>query len=107
MNELALRGNNPHSEVIIIQALLHGYPAKLLLDSGASGNFIKESFINQIQNNSQEKLDIMTIDEKNIKLADGSIIISNHFIPKMNTEIHGRNVKNSFIVLNILNNKFD
>ena len=66
MNELELRGNKPPSEVIIIQALLHGYPAKLLLDSGASGNFIKESFINQIQNNNQEKLDIITIEEKTL-----------------------------------------
>jgi len=83
--------------MIIIQALLHGYPAKLLLNSGASGNFIKESFSNHIQNNSQEKLDIMTIEEKNIKLANGSIIKSNRFIPKVNTEIHGRNAKNSLL----------
>ena len=47
INELDLRSNRTHEEVMIIQAMLHGYPAKLLLDSGASGNFINESFVNR------------------------------------------------------------
>ena len=49
INELDLRSNRTHEEVMISQAVLHGHPVKLLLDSGASGNFINGSFINRLK----------------------------------------------------------
>jgi len=47
MNELDLRGNKPHSEVMIIQGLVHGSSTKFLLASGP-WYFNNESFISQI-----------------------------------------------------------
>jgi len=47
--QLGLSTNSP---VMIINAKLNGKPARLLLDSGASGNFLKISFIKSL-----EKLD--------------------------------------------------
>jgi len=60
---------------MIIQAMLHGHPVKLLLDSGVSGNFINGSFINRLKMDqyNRKKLDIKDIEEKNIKLEDDQI----------------------------------
>ena len=109
INELDLRSNRTHEEVMIIQAMLHGHPAKLLLDSGASGNFINESFVNRLKmvESNRNKLEIKDIEAKKIKLADGSIIESNQFASNVDTFINGKNIKNSFIILSRLNNKFD
>jgi len=89
--------------------MLHGHPVKLLLDSGVSGNFINGSFINRLKMDqyNRKKLDIKDIEEKNIKLADGSTIKSNQLVSNVDTLINEKNIKNSFIILSRLNSKFD
>jgi len=61
---------------MIINAKLNGHKARLLLESGASGNFIKSSFINGTSENSASPNDfnISSIEPTNIKFADGSVI---------------------------------
>jgi len=51
VNESCLCSTATHSNVMIIDAKLNGHKARLLLDSGASGNFIKSSFINGTSEN--------------------------------------------------------
>ena len=94
---------------MIIDAKLNGHKARLLLDSGASGNFIKSSFINGTSENSANPkgFNISSIEPKNIKLADGSIIKSDKLVLDVNTLINGRNIKNSFIMLPRLNSAYD
>ena len=66
-----------HSEVITVNGTLNGRNARLLLDSGASGNFISQSFINSIMNEASENVgvigEIKSTDSKNVRLADGTL----------------------------------
>jgi len=88
---------------MIINGKLNGKPARFLLDSGTSGNFLTTSFIKSF-----EKLDepidfkLNKIETKTFMLADGTIIKSN-----VNTFLNGRRVKNIFIVLPKLNDSYD
>ena len=109
VNELCLCLTATHSDVMIINARLNGHKARLLLDSGASGNFIKSSFINGTSENSVNPNDfkISNIEPKNIKLADGSIIKSDKLVSDVNTLVNGRNIMNSFIMLPRLNSAYD
>ena len=63
------------SNVITVNGTLNGKLAKMLLDSGASGNFIKKSFIDETSENLFD--DLQLVNDKNVKLADGSIIKTN------------------------------
>ena len=81
---------------MIINAKLNEKPARLLLDSGASGNFLKTTFIKSFEK-MDEPIDfkVNKIEPKNIKLADGTMIKSNLLVSNVNTFLNGRSVKNS------------
>jgi len=107
VNEVQL-GLPTHSPVMIINAKLNGKPARLLLDSGASGNFVKTSFIRSFEKmNEPIDFKVNKIESKNIRLADGTIIKSNLLVSNVNTFLNGRSVKNSFIVRPKLNDNYD
>ena len=107
VNEVQL-GLSTHSPVMIISAKLNGKPARLLLDSGASSNFLKISFVKSFEK-FDEPIDfkVNKIETKSIKLADGTIIKSNQLVSNVNTFLNGRSVKSSFIALPNLNDSYD
>jgi len=69
----------------------------MLLDSGASRNFIKKSFIDE----TSKKLfdDLRLGNDKSVKLADGSIIKTNLVLSNVNTQVKGKSFQTSFIVV--------
>jgi len=68
----------------------------MLLDSKAS-DFIKKSFIDD----TIEKLfdDLQFVNDKNVKLVDGSIINTTLVLSNVNTQVKGKSIQTSFVVL--------
>ena len=77
----------------------------MLIDSGASGNFIKRSFIDETRENLFNEFE--TTDNKHVKLADGSIITSNSIISNVDTKVQDKTVKSSFVILPQLSSGYD
>ena len=84
-------------DVIIVNGRVNGRPVRLMIDSGASGCFVKKAFVEM------NNLGMKKIDNRNIRLADGKIITTNCLLPEANILVNGRNVVNSFVVMPSLN----
>ena len=93
-----------HEDVITVNGKLNGKNAKCLIDSGASGNFINRAFISDADS---RLFQISKVGSKNVKLADGSIISTDEIISGVDTHIHDKTVKCTFVVLPKLNNNYD
>ena len=63
-------------DVIIVNGRVNGRPARLMIDSGASGCFVKKAFVER------NNLDTKEIDQRNIRLANGQIITTNRLLPE-------------------------
>jgi hypothetical protein len=99
--ELIIMNCKLNSNVIVVNGTIDNWPAKSLLDSGASGNFLTRQFV--IEANIQTTPMI----PKLIRLADGKLLKANEAVIDTDVEIKGKIVKNSFIVLDQLNNGND
>jgi len=75
-----LEFSNIHSDIITVESRLNGKLAIALIDTGASGNFISKEYLNRgsCENVAILRRFITTVDEKKVKLADGSTIKTNH-----------------------------
>jgi len=114
VNEFQLCPTTTLSEVIVVDVTVNGKKATLLLDSGVSGNFLKEMFLNtqpKSQRGTGEKSPQFNLErssEKQIKLADGRIIKANKIIKEATFMMKKKRIDDvSFIVLPILNEKYD
>ena len=92
-----------HSDCIVIHGKLNGKKAVMLLDSGASGNFLRSSFVD----GARESLQINSVSPKKINLANGSSLTTNQVIPNVSTEVQGKLVQSTFIILPELSNSYD
>ena len=75
----------------------------MLLDSDASGNFLRSSIVD----GAHESLQINSVSPKKINLANGSSLTTNQVIPNVSTEVQGKLVQSTFIILPELSNSYD
>ena len=77
----------------------------MLIDSGASGNFITQKFIDA----GRETLNacLTGMEPKIVKLANGSTIKTNRMLTDVNTNVKNKSLPCSFVVLPELNNSYD
>jgi len=99
--ELVIMNCKLNSNVIVVNGTIDNWPAKSLLDSGASGNFLTRRFVNEAN------IQTTPIATKSIRLANGKLLMANEAVIDREVEIKGKIVKNSFIVLDQLNNGND
>jgi hypothetical protein len=99
--ELIIMNCNLNSDVIVINGTIDNWPAKSLLDSGASGNFLTRQFVNEAN------IQTTPMTTKLIRLANGKLLKANEAVLDLDVQIKGKIVKNSFIVLDQLNNGND
>jgi Retroviral aspartyl protease len=86
---------------MVLSTGIDEHPAKSLLDSGASGNFLTAGFIS--------KFDIATttISPKTVRLANGKKLLAKHMVPNISVTVNKKTVKCDFMVLSELNNGYD
>ena len=97
--------SSTQSDVITVKGLLNGHKARMLIDSGASGNFITQKFIDA----GRETLNacLTGMDPKSVKLANGSTIKTNRMLTDVNTNVKNKSLPCSFVVLPELNHSYD
>ena len=104
-NSLICCSSSTQSDVITVNGFLNGRAARMLIDSGASGNFITKKFLATGCETLTEC--ISEINPKNVKLANGSIIQTNQMLIDVNTNVKGKNLPCSLVILHELNNVYD
>ena len=104
-----LEFSNIHSDIITVESRLNGKLAIALIDTGASGNFISKEYLNRgsCENVAILRRFITTVDEKKVKLADGSIIETNQTLSNVPVQVNGKTTNTSFVILPKLNSKYD
>ena len=90
-----------NSKVIVLEGTINSQPARSLLDSGASGNFVTKKFV------TKANLPITSMRSKSVRLADGKLLTAQEAVIGMDVKVNGKSVKCSFIVLDQLNNGND
>ena len=97
--------SSTHSDVMTIKGFLNGHEARMLIDSGASGNFVNAQFLG----NGRETLAACMSDTspKNVKLANGTTVQANQMLANVNTNVKNRTLPTSFVVLPQLSNSYD
>lgn len=79
----------------------------MLIDSGASGNFITEKYLYASGCEMLASQIDYTLNPKTVKLADGSQLRTNQILHNINTSVDGKNVSCSFVILPELSNSYD
>ena len=104
-----LHFSNTHSDIITVESKLNGNSAIALIDTGASGNFISKDYLNKGSSENVVKLRrfITSVNEKKVKLADGSIIKTNQILSNVPLQVNGKTINTSFGILSKLNKKYD
>ena len=98
--------SSTHSDVITVDGYLNGHSAHMLIDSGASGNFITEKYI--IGSGRETLASIIDhTSPKTVKLANGSIIQTDQILNNVDTSVENKSFPCSFVVLPELNNSYD
>ena len=77
----------------------------MLIDSGASGNFITKKFLSPGRETLNGMISIM--EPKSVKLANGSTIKTNRIIHNVNTNVKNKTLPCTFVILPELNNQYD
>src|SRR5690349_5611402 len=90
-----LLNNNSINSVIVLQGSVNNYPAKLLIDSGATSCFISSQFV------SKYKLFVTQSDNKSVRLANGEIVNSSQLIKNAIIKTDSKSVQIDLIVLNV------
>ena len=98
--------SSTHSDVITVDGYLNGHSAHMLINSGASGNFITEKYIIGSGRETLASIIDHTI-PKTVKLANGSIIQTDQILNNINTSVKNKSFPCSFVVLPELNNSYD
>lgn len=99
--ELVIMNCQLNSKVIVLDGTIDSHPARSLLDSGASGNFVTKNFVKKAN------LTSIPIQSKSVRLADGKLLTAREAVIGTEVKVNGKSVKCSFIVLEQLNNGND
>ena len=99
LEELVIYSLN--SSVMVLQATLKGHPAKSLLDSGASGNFVTSQFISKFN------IPTSPVQPKAVRLADGKLLQVDRMVSNVPVTLNQKTVNCDFLVLSELNNGHD
>lgn len=73
--------NGRKNDLLILDGFINGQKAKLLLDSGASYDYVAKSFIER------NKLETEVAQPRNVTIADGTNYVTNELLPKAELRI--------------------
>jgi hypothetical protein len=90
----AISGTNK-GEVMQVRALVNNKVMLILIDSGSSHNFFSESFVEAVQ------MKALPAVPRRVKLANGEIMITNHWEPKLEWWANGYTLQTNMRVLHL------
>ena len=89
------------ASVMVIQATISNHPARSLLDSGASGNFVTAQFISKFS------IPTENVQPRAVRLADGQLLHVSQIVSNVPVTVNRKTVYGDFMVLSELNNGHD
>ena len=90
-----LLNDNSINSVIVLLGSVNNYPAKLLIDSGATSCFVSSKFV------LKHNLTITQSDSKSVRLANGEIVNTSQLIKNATIRTESKSVQIDLIVLQI------